>query len=90
MSEKDSTNRVQVLSGNEACAMGALAADMRFYAGYPIPPSSEIAEVLSLELPKTAVSVSRWRMISLRWVRLSALRFAGSKSMTARVVQDFL
>jgi 2-oxoglutarate ferredoxin oxidoreductase subunit alpha len=35
------------LSGNEAAAEGALAAGCRFYAGYPITPSSEIMEALS-------------------------------------------
>ncbi|MBL4767455.1 MAG: 2-oxoacid:acceptor oxidoreductase subunit alpha [Rhodobacteraceae bacterium] len=40
------------LQGNHACALGAVAAGCRFYAGYPITPSSEIAERLALELPK--------------------------------------
>jgi 2-oxoglutarate ferredoxin oxidoreductase subunit alpha len=43
---------VQLLQGNRACAMGALAAGCRFFAGYPITPSSEIAEILSRELPR--------------------------------------
>jgi 2-oxoglutarate ferredoxin oxidoreductase subunit alpha len=40
------------LPGNRACALGALAAGCRFFAGYPITPSSEIAEQLSRELPR--------------------------------------
>ncbi|MDP6488119.1 MAG: 2-oxoacid:acceptor oxidoreductase subunit alpha, partial [SAR324 cluster bacterium] len=40
------------LQGNHACAIGAIAAGCRFFAGYPITPSSEIAERMSLELPK--------------------------------------
>jgi len=40
------------LQGNHACALGAIAAGCRFYAGYPITPSSEIAERMSRELPK--------------------------------------
>lgn len=40
------------MQGNEAVAWGALAAGCRFYAGYPITPSTEIAEMLSRELPK--------------------------------------
>ena len=43
---------VQLLQGNHACAMGALAAGCRFFAGYPITPSSEIAEFMSRELPR--------------------------------------
>jgi 2-oxoglutarate ferredoxin oxidoreductase subunit alpha len=40
------------LQGNEACARGALYAGCTFFGGYPITPSTEIAEVLSIELPK--------------------------------------
>ncbi len=35
------------MHGNKAAAEGAIAAGCRFYAGYPITPSSEIAEILS-------------------------------------------
>ncbi|MDR2713291.1 MAG: 2-oxoacid:acceptor oxidoreductase subunit alpha [Clostridiales bacterium] len=38
--------------GNEAITEGALAAGARFYAGYPITPSSEIAELSSIRLPR--------------------------------------
>ncbi len=41
----------QLIQGNEACARGALAAGCTFFAGYPISPSSEIAELLARELP---------------------------------------
>lgn len=40
-----------LVSGNEAVALGALVAGARFYAGYPITPSTEIAEVMAAELP---------------------------------------
>ena len=43
--------RVQVMTGNEACAEAALAAGLKFFGGYPITPSSEIAEELSTKLP---------------------------------------
>ena len=43
---------VQLISGNHACALGAVAAGCRFFAGYPITPSSEIAERLSRALPE--------------------------------------
>ncbi|MFH1679957.1 MAG: 2-oxoacid:acceptor oxidoreductase subunit alpha [Candidatus Eisenbacteria bacterium] len=43
---------VRVMTGNEACAEAAIAAGCRFYAGYPITPSSEIAEMLSRLLPQ--------------------------------------
>lgn len=38
---------VRLMQGNEACAAGALAADCRFMAGYPITPATEIPEYLS-------------------------------------------
>jgi 2-oxoglutarate ferredoxin oxidoreductase subunit alpha len=43
---------VRLLSGNHACALGAVAAGCRFFAGYPITPSSEVAERLSRLLPE--------------------------------------
>ena len=45
-------NKVAFLQGNEAAAYGALYAGCNFFAGYPITPSTEVAEVLSAELPK--------------------------------------
>jgi 2-oxoglutarate ferredoxin oxidoreductase subunit alpha len=39
------------MSGNIACAEGAIAAGCRFFGGYPITPSSEIAEYMSRRLP---------------------------------------
>jgi 2-oxoglutarate ferredoxin oxidoreductase subunit alpha len=44
--------KVALLQGNEACAQGALYAGCTFFGGYPITPSTEVAEVLSVELPK--------------------------------------
>jgi len=41
------------VQGNEACVEGALYAGLDFYAGYPITPSTEIAELLSYRLPQT-------------------------------------
>jgi len=40
------------VQGNLACALGAVAAGCRFYGGYPITPSSEVAEGMARELPK--------------------------------------
>ena len=42
----------KILTGNEACTLGAIAAGMRFFAGYPITPATEIAEISSELLPK--------------------------------------
>ncbi len=40
------------MSGNEALAYGIIAAGVRFGAGYPITPWSDIMELLRRELPK--------------------------------------
>ncbi len=42
----------RLLQGNQACALGAIAAGCRFFAGYPITPSSEIAEWMARKLPE--------------------------------------
>lgn len=43
---------VKLIQGNQAIAEGAFYAGARFYAGYPITPSSEIAEECSRILPR--------------------------------------
>jgi 2-oxoglutarate ferredoxin oxidoreductase subunit alpha len=43
---------VKFVQGNEACVEAALYAGLEFFAGYPITPSTEIAEHLSLRLPQ--------------------------------------
>jgi len=47
----DDDNKRRLLQGNEAIVHGAMAAGCRFFAGYPITPASEIAELLSTLLP---------------------------------------
>lgn len=42
----------KLVQGNAAIAQGAFYAGARYYAGYPITPSSEIAEIASRELPR--------------------------------------
>jgi len=44
--------KVAFMQGNEAAAHGALYAGCNFFGGYPITPSTEVSEVLSIELPK--------------------------------------
>ena len=44
--------QVMVIQGNEACVRGALAAGCRFFAGYPITPASEVAELMAELLPR--------------------------------------
>ena len=44
--------KIALMKGNEACAEGAIAAGVRFFAGYPITPSNEIATIMSQRLPQ--------------------------------------
>lgn len=45
-------SKTVLLQGNEACSEGALYAGCTFFAGYPITPSTEVAEYMSKSLPK--------------------------------------
>ncbi len=75
--------KIQVITGNEACAEGAMAAGLRFFAGYPITPSSEIAEILSERLPEEGgVFIQMEDEIAAMGAIIGA-SLAGSKSMTA-------
>ncbi|MBW2192506.1 MAG: 2-oxoacid:acceptor oxidoreductase subunit alpha [Deltaproteobacteria bacterium] len=46
------SKEIKFVQGNEACVEGALYAQLDFFAGYPITPSTEIAELLSYKLPQ--------------------------------------
>jgi len=46
------TEQLMFVQGNEACVRGALYAGVDFFAGYPITPSTEIAELLAAKLPE--------------------------------------
>lgn len=72
-----------LLHGNEACAMGALAAGMRLFAGYPITPSTEIAEFLSVELPKVGGTFIQMEDEISSMGAIIGASLAGVKSMTA-------
>ncbi|MBM4314436.1 MAG: 2-oxoacid:acceptor oxidoreductase subunit alpha, partial [Deltaproteobacteria bacterium] len=45
-------DRLTFVQGNEACVRAALYAGLDFFAGYPITPSTEIAELMSVHLPR--------------------------------------
>jgi len=71
------------IQGNHACALGAVAAGCRFYAGYPITPSSEVAERMSAELPKVGgVFIQMEDEIGSMGAIIGA-SMGGSKVMTA-------
>ncbi len=77
------TESVRFIQGNEACARGALAAGCRFYGGYPITPSSEIAEILSVELPKVGGTFIQMEDEIASLSACIGASLGGLKSMTA-------
>ena len=74
---------VKLMQGNEAIAWGAIAAGCRFYAGYPITPSTEVAEVLARELPKVGGKFIQMEDEIASMAAIIGASVGGLKSMTA-------
>ena len=71
------------LSGNEAVSEGAIAAGCKFFAGYPITPSTEILENMARVLPKVG---GRFIQMEDELASIAAAigaSWTGKKSMTA-------
>ena len=75
--------KVALLQGNEACAHGALYAGCTFFGGYPITPSTEVAEVLSVELPKTGGKFIQMEDEIAAMASVIGASLTGSKCLTA-------
>lgn len=75
--------RVRLMQGNEACAAGAIYAGCRFYAGYPISPSSEIAEVMAARLPQVGGRFIQMEDEIGSIAAVIGASLAGAKAMTA-------
>jgi 2-oxoglutarate ferredoxin oxidoreductase subunit alpha len=71
------------MQGNEVIGLGAIAAGCRFYAGYPITPSTEVAEILSRELPKVGGKFIQMEDEIASMAAIIGARIGGLKSMTA-------
>jgi len=76
-------NKPVLMQGNAAVAFGALDAGMRFFGGYPITPSTEIAEILSAELPKYGGKFIQMEDELASMACILGASIAGMKSMTA-------
>ena len=69
--------------GNETCAEAALLAGCNFFGGYPITPSSEVAEVLSRRMPQEGrIFIQMEDEIASMAVIIGA-SLGGARSMTA-------
>jgi len=73
----------EFLSGAEAIAVGALSAGLRFFAGYPITPSTEIAEILSRKLPEVGGTFIQMEDEIASISAIIGASIGGAKSMTA-------
>jgi len=71
------------LSGNEAAAEGAIAAGCRFYAGYPITPSSEIMERMAFRLKEVGGVFIQMEDEIASISAVIGASWAGAKAMTA-------
>jgi 2-oxoglutarate ferredoxin oxidoreductase subunit alpha len=72
-----------LMQGNEACVEGAIAAGMRFFAGYPITPSTEIAETCAKRLPQVGGHFIQMEDELASMAAIIGASAAGAKSMTA-------
>ncbi|GGP20722.1 2-oxoglutarate ferredoxin oxidoreductase subunit alpha [Thermocladium modestius] len=71
------------LTGNQAVAEGAMAAGLKFYAGYPITPASDLFEYLSEKLPKRGGVVYQGEDEIASIVAAIGASWSGAKAMTA-------
>lgn len=77
------TKQKKFMQGNEACVEGALYAGCRFYAGYPITPSTEIMEVMAARLPKLGGSFIQMEDEIASVCAITGAALGGLKTMTA-------
>ncbi|MDL2267379.1 2-oxoacid:acceptor oxidoreductase subunit alpha [Desulfovibrio sp. OttesenSCG-928-G15] len=71
------------VQGNEACVRGALYAGVSFFAGYPITPSTEVAEHLAELLPKKGGVFIQMEDEIASMCAVCGASLAGAKAMTA-------
>ncbi|MBT3218012.1 MAG: 2-oxoacid:acceptor oxidoreductase subunit alpha [Proteobacteria bacterium] len=71
------------LQGDEAAAMGAIFAGCTFFGGYPITPASEVAEVMSRELPNVGGFYVQFEDEIASISSIIGAAWGGARSMTA-------
>lgn len=71
------------MNGDVACAEGAVAAGCNFFAGYPITPSTEIAERLSRRLPEVGAAYIQMEDELAGMAAILGAAWGGARSMTA-------
>jgi len=76
-------NKRKLLQGNGACVEGAIYAGLRFFAGYPITPSTEIAENSARFLPQVGGRFIQMEDELGSMAAIIGASVTGMKSMTA-------
>ena len=71
------------MSGDEACAEGAISAGCRFFAGYPITPATEIAERMSDRLPEVGGTYIQMEDELASMAAVLGASWGGVRAMTA-------
>ena len=77
------TSDIRFVQGNEACVEGALYAGVNFFAGYPITPSTEIAELLAQRLPENGGKFIQMEDEIASMAAIIGASLTGNKVMTA-------
>ena len=70
------------MDGDHACAEGALAAGCRFLAGYPITPSTEVAERIAQRFPKVGGTFIQLEDELASMAAILGAAWGGKKTMT--------
>jgi len=76
-------NTLKFVQGNEACVEAALYAGLDFFAGYPITPSTEIAELLAYRLPQSGGKFIQMEDEIASLCAIIGASLTGRKAMTA-------
>lgn len=79
----NTNENIRFIQGNEACVEGAMYAGIDFFAGYPITPSTEIAEHLASRLPQNGGKFIQMEDEIASMAAIIGASLTGNKVMTA-------
>ncbi|MBF0455714.1 MAG: 2-oxoacid:acceptor oxidoreductase subunit alpha [Magnetococcales bacterium] len=74
---------VIIISGNDACGMGAILGGLDFFSAYPITPATEIAKFVATHIPKKAGTLLQAEDEIASIAQVMGASYAGKKCMTA-------
>jgi 2-oxoglutarate ferredoxin oxidoreductase subunit alpha len=80
---KSLAGQTHFILGDEASAYGALYAGCDFFAGYPITPASEVAELMARELPKSGGICIQMEDEIASMAAIVGASWTGARTMTA-------